>query len=91
MFGGTAIPFGDTPTNIVYRYDLSAKYEPLSNQSDTPPRDDEDYDNYAEPNEREVIQPSVQSRWKVIPVEGDVPEERYGHVRRESCFSILIF
>lgn len=57
LFGGTSIPFGETPTSALYRYDLN---NPIN-------------DGHNSLKERS-------NRWHLIPVTGDVPEERYGHV-----------
>ncbi|KAK0040954.1 kelch domain-containing protein 10 [Biomphalaria pfeifferi] len=56
LFGGTSIPFGETPTSALYRYDLNNQIN----------------DDHNSLKERS-------NRWHLIPVTGDVPEERYGH------------
>ena len=69
MFGGTAIPFGDTPTSSIYIYDLSAHLKAESNLSRVPPI----------PTDASAESWQSRSNWSEIPVEGDVPNERYGH------------
>ncbi|GFO40472.1 kelch domain-containing protein 10 [Plakobranchus ocellatus] len=66
LFGGTSIPFGETPSSAIYRYDLQASnHSFLSDNSGT--------------REDEVVLRRLGNRWHLVPVTGDVPDERYGH------------
>lgn len=66
LFGGTAIPFGETPTSAIYRYDLQSSNQPLAEDN-------------LDAREDEVALRSNRNRWHLVPVTGDIPEERYGH------------
>ncbi|CAG5134602.1 unnamed protein product [Candidula unifasciata] len=71
LFGGTAIPFGETPTSALYRYDLQSSKHPASG-------DRCDCDGHAIRGD-EVAHVRISNHWHLIPVAGDIPEERYGH------------
>ncbi|KAH9504778.1 Kelch domain-containing protein 10 [Bulinus truncatus] len=74
LFGGTSIPFGETPTSAIYRYDLSAPF-----------RENINCDVF-----REVDNLQNNKRWHLIPVVGDIPEERYGHTMTMSFPDVYI-
>ncbi|CAL1526257.1 unnamed protein product [Lymnaea stagnalis] len=82
LFGGTSIPFGETPSSALYRYDLTAPcHAENSGQCDC--------DAHALRGD-EVATIRNSNRWHLIPVAGDLPEERYGHTMTMSFPDVYI-
>ncbi|RUS87432.1 hypothetical protein EGW08_004807 [Elysia chlorotica] len=77
-FGGTSIPFGLTATNVIYRYDLQSSNKPLVT-GDIDVKEDEI-----------ALRSPDDFRWHLVPVTGDIPEERYGHSMTMSFPDIYI-
>ncbi|KAK3779707.1 hypothetical protein RRG08_013662 [Elysia crispata] len=78
LFGGTSIPFGETPTSAVYRYDLQSSNDPLA------------ADNIDVKEDEVALRRASGNRWHLVPVVGDIPDERYGHTMTMSFPDVYI-